>query len=302
MKRKWFFFLFLPLAYIWVKNTSLPGKLPQGCFQECAVNSREEDRDIIIISLNMLHGFPKFNSLASRLEILADELIDLNADIVMLQEVPWTFKTGNGAEFLAKRLGMNYEYLRANGNRWTIGFEEGEAILSRYPLTEIGFIELDPKADIFENRIVLSGISNTPIGKINLFVTHLSNENAEINFRQASSLKKFVEGNNSGFGVVSGDFNAKPDSSQILGLSSEWIDAISFFDSAENVYTCCIDNLFQQKAILSKRIDYIFLPQPPSSDLIVRTQKVFEQSFPNENGWLWVSDHVGLLLKLTSVD
>jgi endonuclease/exonuclease/phosphatase family metal-dependent hydrolase len=84
-----------------------------------------------ILSLNMLHGHPRFVDLTSRLDLIATEITRLGADIIMLQEVPWTLQHGNAAAWLAEQTGMNYLYLRANGGRWTIFFEEGEAILSR---------------------------------------------------------------------------------------------------------------------------------------------------------------------------
>jgi endonuclease/exonuclease/phosphatase family metal-dependent hydrolase len=78
----------------------------------------------------MLHGFPTFHRLGERLELIVDEARRLDADVVLLQEVPWTPAMGGVAEALAARLAMNHVYLRANGNRGAILFEEGEAILS----------------------------------------------------------------------------------------------------------------------------------------------------------------------------
>ena len=46
----------------------------------------------------------------------------------------WTTpRHGSMAERLGKALHMNYVYARANGSRRLIGFEEGSAILSRFP-------------------------------------------------------------------------------------------------------------------------------------------------------------------------
>ena len=131
MNRRWFLLLIPVLIILWVVNTSLPGVRVEGCFQGCSEPGDISQDELLIVSLNMLHGFPKFEYLSQRLEIIGEEIIELDADIVLLQEVPWTLKTGNSAKLLAEKIGMNYAYLRANGNRWAIGFEEGEAILSR---------------------------------------------------------------------------------------------------------------------------------------------------------------------------
>jgi len=74
------------------------------------------------MSLNVLHGHPRFEHLARRLDLIAAEIRRQDADIVCLQEVPWTRQLGGGAEYLAQRTGLNYLYLRANGNRWAILF------------------------------------------------------------------------------------------------------------------------------------------------------------------------------------
>lgn len=68
---------------------------------------------------------------------------------------------GNGAEYIAGETGLNYAYYRANGNRLAIFFEEREAILSRYPLTDISVTELKPQADFFEHRVVLRTTAET---------------------------------------------------------------------------------------------------------------------------------------------
>jgi len=76
------------------------------------------------------------------LDLIAQEIRRQDADIVCLQEVPWAPHIGSAAQYLAARTGLNHVYFRANGNRWTILFEEGEAILSRYPLRDVTFEEL----------------------------------------------------------------------------------------------------------------------------------------------------------------
>lgn len=55
------------------------------------------------MSFNMLHGFPKFASLEERLELTAAEIRRQDADLVLLQAVPWTLQGRDGAIFLAER-------------------------------------------------------------------------------------------------------------------------------------------------------------------------------------------------------
>lgn len=85
----------------------------------------------------MLHGFPRFSHLAERLAVFASGMERLDPDVVRLQEVAWVPPVGGAARYLAERTGVHHTYLRTNGRRLAIIFEEGEAILSRYPLAEL---------------------------------------------------------------------------------------------------------------------------------------------------------------------
>jgi endonuclease/exonuclease/phosphatase family metal-dependent hydrolase len=247
-----------------------------------------------IISLNMLHGYPKFDFLAERVEIIIDELQKLDPDIILLQEVPWTIKTGNVADYIATQLAMNHVYFRANGNRWAIGFEEGEAILSRFPLKNVRFRELYPKAGLFENRVVLHVISTTSIGEIGIYVTHLTNGDEIVNLKQSESLAKFVILDNIAFAIIAGDFNAKPGSTQIQAISSIWVDTFLQVEHENDGFTCCNDNLYQRHSNPNKRIDYLFYSSSGVEPYVESSKQVFSQSFRVDDGWLWASDHLGL--------
>ena len=48
---------------------------------------------------------------------------------------------------------------------------------------------------------------------------------------------------------------------------------------------------------LEKRIDYVFLVPGPGVQ-IAAAERVFDQPFAVANGWLWASDHAGLLVQV----
>jgi endonuclease/exonuclease/phosphatase family metal-dependent hydrolase len=255
----------------------------------------------------MLHGRPDFETLPQRLALIADEIRRLDADIICLQEVPWTPEVGNGAEWLARQTGMNYAYLRANGNRRLIRFEEGEAILSRFPLRETHFTELKPRADFFEHRVALGARVGTPWGDMNIFVTHLTNGEPEDNHGQANSLRAFVDASGEGPAIIAGDFNARENTPQIAMLSDGWLDAYRMANPGDSGLTCCISDLFTPGAsveegaleAMEKRIDYLFLRLDQGQAFsLLEVQRVFDRPFAKEGGWLWASDHVGLLMTL----
>jgi len=298
MRPKWFVLVVPGLVLVWVLNASRPGGHVEGCLSECANLMQTPGSRLRIVSLNMLHGFPKFEHLSQRLEIIAHEIKRLDADIVLLQEVPWTLKTGNGAGYLAEKIGMNYAYQRANGNRWAILFEEGEAILSRYPLSTPESLELKPREGFFRHRVALYAAALTPFGRIELYTAHLTNGGAAMNVPQSESLARFVGLKPNSFAIIAGDFNAKPESTQIQALPLQWIDPFDNRNPKTESYTCCVDNLLQKTADPDERIDYFFLLPGDSPMSVVATERVFDQSFKVPGGWLWASDHLGLMVDL----
>lgn len=250
------------------------------------------------MSLNVLHDFPRFQSLARRLDLIADEIIGQDADLVLLQEVPWTPGVGDGTQHIAEKVGFNYLYLRAQGNRWAILFDDGVAVLSRFPLLDPVILELTPSEGFFEPRVVLSATAETTWGKLPVFVTHLASSDDAVNQRQAESLREFVAARSGDLAIVAGDFNATPDSPQIQALTQEWTDAYNFTFPSDPGLTCCIKDLAAPPdEILEERIDYIFLVSRSPGQLI-SAQRIFTSPISVENGWLWASDHVGLLVEL----
>lgn len=259
----------------------------------------EKDDNFQVMNLNMLHGFPEFEYLAERLELIAEQINYISPEIVTLQEVPWTRRTGSAVAYLAKRTGMNYVYLPANGNRRTIFFSEGEAILSKFVLKDIDFKELSPRAGFFEHRVALKATAVTPWGEFNIVSTHLTHGDQDINQGQVHDLFEYVERFGDQTTIIAGDFNALDDSSQIKSISNVWMDTYLFANPGGQGFTCCLSDLTQPdiNKSLYKRIDYLFLA-PHQEELvisIVGSQTVLDHPYPLEDVDLWVSDHIGIL-------
>src|SRR5690606_8914056 len=102
------------------------------CLAGCASETPRRPGPLRIVTLNMFHGWPGFTYQDARVDLIVRELEARDPDIVFLQEVPRTRRHGFAVEALARRLGRNHVYVRANGNHDIIGFEEGVAILSRF--------------------------------------------------------------------------------------------------------------------------------------------------------------------------
>ncbi|HEY69828.1 MAG TPA: hypothetical protein G4O08_04495 [Anaerolineae bacterium] len=302
LRRKliWIAILLGAALAIWLLNVSRPGRNVRGCPQGCATDARRLDGPLRVASLNMLHGHPDFEHLESRMDLIADEILALDADIVLLQEVPWTVTLGDVAEYIAQRCGMNHVYLRSNGNRWAIFFEEGSAILSRYALKNPSFTELRPRAAFFEHRIALHATAITPWGDVDVFVTHLTDGEDEINQAQAEALQAFVQATGRAPAIVGGDFNAREDEAHMLALATVWTDAYRSVHATDLGWTCCIDELTTDPSEpLEKRIDYIFMvPRTGATMRIQSAEIVFDRPSPTDTGWLWSSDHLGLMLEI----
>ena len=99
--------------------------------------------------------------------------------------------------------------------------------------------------------------------------------------------------------VIAGDFNASPGSSQVSKLSRSWIDVYRDVNPEKDGFTCCIDDLHDPNQQLDKRIDYVFLEGDAADKYdVIDAQLVFDRPACLDDGWLWVSDHVGLMVTL----
>lgn len=286
------------LIGLWILNVSQVGPLVFDLDSYTRMPPEGTD-SFQVMNLNMLHGFPRFEHLSERLDLIVEQINQISPDIVTLQEVPWTWRTRSAAAYLAKRTGMNYVYLPANGNRWAIFFSEGEAILSKFELKDIEFKELKPRAGFFEHRVALKATAATPWGDIHVISTHLTNGDPAINQSQVHDLMEFVVPFGNRSTIVAGDFNALEDSPQIRFLANEWIDTFRQSNPEELGFTCCIDELTGPgiDRVLEKRIDYLFLiPHRIEPDTpLIDSLRVFDHPYSINNAQIWVSDHIGIL-------
>lgn len=289
------------LVGLWISRASWPGSV-EGCPVGCAKPADSHpSQEVRIASLNLLHDFPYFRYIPERLELVAREIEGMGADVICLQEVAWTPTVGLVARRLAERLGMNYVYARANGNRWAILFEEGEAILSRFPLEDAGVQELQPRPAAFEHRIALHATAQTPLGPLTVVSVHLTTQDhPEANAQEAAFLMRWVRALPARPTIIAGDFNATPDMSQIQLLRSAWVDVWREVHPDMEGWTCCVESLTAgPEETLEKRIDYLFLAERKASELrVVEARRVFHRPQWVGGHWLWPSDHGGLFAML----
>jgi endonuclease/exonuclease/phosphatase family metal-dependent hydrolase len=212
---------------------------------------------LTVINANLWHDWPQCRRALPRLEAFARLVEEHQADILLLQEVARTKKFWSD-QWLAQRLGMAYVYSRANGHSAGIGFEEGLAVFSRYPLKRPLLYQLSPAENRFARRLALGTQINSPYGKLLVFSVHLG-LNRKQNSKQAVKLSNWVQSVSRGMStLVGGDFNAGEGSQQIKKLQRKWLDTFRhlnpFADGATHELRWPWGKSFRRE-----RLDYIFL-------------------------------------------
>ncbi len=242
-----------------------------------------------IVTLNVLHGFPDFKDQEKRFRSTLREFRGLKADILVLQEAWSTRNHGSMAERLAKELGMNYAYARANGSLALLGFEEGSAILSRYPLVKARRELLKPKEPFWENRIAL--LADIDLGGeiVTAVGVHLS---TSIPDTQVKSLLSILPKKNILF--VAGDFNAAPDSDAIMDMGRFGHTRVDPKQSRVCYFSDTVNQLPKE------RIDHIFLTPESQRDWVVENSMYILTSLDVQPcDWRpQISDHDAIVVEL----
>jgi endonuclease/exonuclease/phosphatase family metal-dependent hydrolase len=266
---------------------------------------------ITVATLNMLHGLPRFEYLEERKVLLLEELKRLAPDVVLLQEVPvLRNRSEQIGPWLAERLGYSLAYGRANGRVSWLGFEEGEAVLSRYPILEVQRHVLLPKPGLFENRIVLRAAIDTPLGVLEAYSTHFSHKvnRDPLRLKQGEDLMRFLRETyryRELPAVVGGDINAFPDSEPVRMLLERGLkDAALLADPPEDGATSWFRDITDPADGPQVRIDYLFLFAEGAERrfTVARCTRFLDRPFrvpdSTQTGWLWASDHVGVICEL----
>jgi endonuclease/exonuclease/phosphatase family metal-dependent hydrolase len=108
----------------------------------------------------------------------------------------------------------------------------------------------------------------------------------------------FVTQKQGAFTVIGGDFNSPPESPQIQVFQDRWQDACGEFHPDVAGFTCCTDDLTDESEPHDLWIDYLFFVGQSGINEI-SGQRVFAQPFETETGWLWASDHIGVMATLS---
>jgi endonuclease/exonuclease/phosphatase family metal-dependent hydrolase len=155
-----------------------------------------------------------------RLVAIRSHLTTLDADLVGLQEVVVTSEGDRLDQAAAIADGLGYTC--AFGASHKNGYAFGNAVLSRWPIARSEAFAL-PKLDAAEKRSLLFAEIDAPMGKLPVFVTHLSWKLDEGYVREAQiqAITEHVARLAPRTGlppILMGDFNAEPDSDEMRYL------------------------------------------------------------------------------------
>jgi endonuclease/exonuclease/phosphatase family metal-dependent hydrolase len=254
--------------------------------------------------------------------LIRDEIARLQPDVIGLQEVMRLVRPGSteplspehdqAAEIAA---GFGYEIAFAGAAEYGNGLVMGNAVLSRYPISETSTFRL-PDEGSGEGRSLLYAQLTSPWGRLPVFVTHFNwrFDHGFVRLAQAA----FVAARVSELApaqagalppVLMGDFNAEPDADEIRylrglhvlnGKSVHFADAWLYGGDGSGGFTFDPKNDYARRnREPPRRIDYIFV-RGPDAELRgepLHTRLAFHRVQPG-NEAVWPSDHFGLYTEL----
>jgi endonuclease/exonuclease/phosphatase family metal-dependent hydrolase len=178
-----------------------------------------------------------------------------------------------------------------------MNFEEGPAVLSRFPIVETSVVDLPRCRHFYDPRVLLRATVQTPWGLLDVFSTHTGHDAcqvrriAEIVAERPRRLPVFVMG----------DFNA-PDTADwmvALGRDYGFIDAFRAARPDTRGAT-----VWQQPgapvATATRRVDFIFVaPNGGPAPRVRDSRLVLDTPEKRPDGsTLWPSDHYGVLAEV----
>jgi endonuclease/exonuclease/phosphatase family metal-dependent hydrolase len=258
----------------------------------------------------------RFGEWQERLDVIAEVLAEIDADICGLQEV-WADEVGNEALVLAERLGMHVSWVPTPApERWQRRLGDptvtmGNAVLSRWPVVDQRHIHLPTGTETDEGRTAMLADVASPYGQISMYNTQLNSapSHSAVRVEQVVALAQFIGRHvvDAFPNVLTGDFNALPDSDEVRLIEGHLtapavgdlllIDTWRYAEPGNHGFTWNRRNPYVAATFEpSARIDYVFVgpPGPTGEGHVVSVGLVGDQ--PRHG--IWPSDHAGVVVDL----
>ena len=240
--------------------------------------------------------------------MVTEELRALAPDVIALQEASRTRRAGVVAKRLAESLGYHYVFEPATThltritplNRLIVtvlGFSEGPAVISRFPIASRGVYELPRCRNKLAPRILLRADLTTPWGPFSVFNTHTGSDPCQV-----ERITEIVrDARLPGPFVVTGDFNT-PETSETMQSLLRWGRLIDAFRTAHPDATgaTVYQRPWAATSTVSRRVDYILVGGLQDAGGSVCGSRVIADTPRREpdGRTLWPSDHYGVLADL----
>jgi endonuclease/exonuclease/phosphatase family metal-dependent hydrolase len=279
--------------------------------QPLHAGSENENRATIrVVTLNLLHGGPWSGlvgtgaDVEARLALVIEQLVALRPDVVGLQEASVGGRRGNVAERLGRALGLEWVHAPTTSQvfriAWldraitsTIRFNEGPAVLSRFPVVGSEIVALPRCANVIVPRVLLRVAVRTPGGPLDFYSTHTSRDDCQL--RRVAELVRARRGPLPA--LVTGDFNT-PERS---GAYAELLEA-GFLDAFRAANPQAMGPTVRQQVdatvpTASRRVDFVFVvPGANGVPRVLESRVVLDIPLRRADGTtLWPSDHYGVL-------
>lgn len=260
---------------------SCPQGPPRGCLEY------PRQMRFRIATFNLHQYLRRWND---RRDLIVQQLVELNADILCLNEVSIPVDSGRWLWHRARDAGLRYAYLQQT-KTGGLGDVEGQGILTRFTVLETGFLD-------FESRGRIAQVARLEFGgqAVDVYLTHLHHIRTEDGLRQyqVQRLLAWVDSRDAPYTrLICGDFNASPEMQSVQLMRQRFQPT-----QLEPTFTTPLRALVDPDPQFTGEfvgtfvacMDYIWFAPPLK---LMDTGRCFNKPSVNDPN-LWPSDHVGV--------
>jgi endonuclease/exonuclease/phosphatase family metal-dependent hydrolase len=266
------------------------------------------DAPLRVVGFNLYHGgvtsvrWGDGDLLEQRVLMVSTQLAQIGADVVGVQEASVGGDRGDVAGRIAAELGFRRVWAAA-GWRWApwlartaLGFEEGPAVLSRFPIVSSDATPLAACGLAYRRMVVCARVA-APAGPVDVCSAHTSASRCEHRSLVAVLRRRYA----SVPLVLLGDLNAGPDARGIRALVRKLglVDAFATANPGAPGFTVR-QSPRESRPTASRRVDYVLVRPAQVGTLRVAASWIVLRT-PDRGPdlrMLWPSDHYGVLADL----
>jgi len=277
-----------------------------------AAPAAAEERPLRLVTFNVLHGGPWSSftgddlQLESRLALIIEGLRALDPDVVALQESPITRRRGDVAARIAQALGLVHVHSRATERVFplrvlgrlivgALGFVEGPAILSRFPIAATEVYDLPRCQRWFDPRVALRADIQTPAGGVVVFSAHTSRDDCQT--RRVAQLAGEPNGRPA---VVMGDFNTGETAPALAAFRDHGFVDLFRAANPDTPGLTVWQRIEAPSPTVFRRVDYVFVRAGDGREATAVSARLVLNTpgTRKDGGALWPSDHYGVFAEV----